>query len=57
MEESISKFPKLIILCDREPVGCISCKELEKNAYEIGCLCIVPKFQKNCEVIIFISLY
>ena len=45
MEESICKYPKFIILCDEEPVGCISCKELEKNTYEIGCLCIVPKFQ------------
>ena len=45
MEESISKYPKFIILCDEEPVGCISCKELEKNTYEIGCLCIVPEFQ------------
>ena len=31
MEESISKYPKYIILCDNEPVGSISCKKLEKG--------------------------
>ena len=31
MEESISKYPKYIILCDNEPVGSISCKNLEKG--------------------------
>lgn len=45
MEESIIKYPKFIILCSGEVVGCISCKELEKNIYEIGNLCIVPEFQ------------
>ena len=45
MEESIIKYPKFVILCDDEAVGCISCKELEKNIYEIGNLCIIPEFQ------------
>ena len=45
MEDSISKFPKYIILCDNEPVGCISCKKLEKGVYEISCLCVVPEYQ------------
>lgn len=45
MEESISRYPKLIILCDKEPVGCISCKKLKRKVYEIGCLCVVPEFQ------------
>ncbi len=45
MEESIRKYPKYVILCDNEPVGCISCHKLEKGVYEIGCLCVVPKFQ------------
>ena len=45
MEESISKYPKYIILCDNKPVGSISCKKLEKGVYEIGCLCVVPEYQ------------
>jgi len=45
MEESISKYPKYIILCDNEPVGSISSKKLEKGVYEIGCLCVVPEYQ------------
>ena len=27
MEESIREYPKYIILCDNEPVGCVSWKE------------------------------
>ena len=45
MEESISKYPKYIILCDNEPVGSISCKKPENGVYEIGCLCVVPEYQ------------
>lgn len=45
MEKSISEYPKLIILCDREPAGCVSCKKISDGIYEIGCLCVVPKFQ------------
>jgi N-acetylglutamate synthase-like GNAT family acetyltransferase len=45
MEASIRRYPKYIILCDHEPVGCVSCHKLEMGVYEIGCLCIVPKFQ------------
>ena len=45
MALSITNYPKYIILCDNKPVGCISCKEIEKGVYEIGCLCIVPEYQ------------
>ncbi|MCR5649558.1 MAG: GNAT family N-acetyltransferase [Lachnospiraceae bacterium] len=45
MEESISNYPKYIIFCDNEPVGCVSSKMLEKGVYEVACLCIVPEFQ------------
>lgn len=45
MEKSIRNYPKFIILCDGEPVGCVSCKKLEKNVYDIGCLCVIPEFQ------------
>ena len=47
MEESIRYYPKHVILCDNEPVGCVSCKKLEHGVYEIGCLCVVPAFQHN----------
>ena len=45
MEASIAKYPKYIILCDNEPVGCVSCHKLQTGVYEVGCLCIVPKYQ------------
>ena len=45
METSIRDHPKYIILCDRKPVGCISCKMPEMRVYEITCLCIVPEYQ------------
>lgn len=45
MEDSITGYPKFIILCDNEPIGCVSCKRLDMQEYEIGCLCIVPNFQ------------
>ena len=45
MEESIRRCPKHIILCDKVPVGCVSCKKLEAGVYEIGCLCVIPEFQ------------
>ena len=45
MEESISKYLKHIILCDNEPVGCVSCIKLENGVYEVGCLCVIPEYQ------------
>lgn len=45
MEESIDKYLKYIILCDNEPVGCVSCVKLEKGMYEVGCLCVIPEYQ------------
>ena len=45
MEESISKYLKHIILCDNEPIGCVSCINLEKGVYEVGCLCVIPRYQ------------
>lgn len=61
MEKSISEYPKLIILCDSEPAGCVSCKKISDGIYEIGCLCVVPKFQGKgigtCTVKYITSLY
>ena len=45
MEKSIMQHPKHIILCDNEPVGCVSCIKLGNGVYEIGCLCVIPEFQ------------
>ena len=47
MEESIRKYPKHVILCEHEPVGCVSCIKSESGVYEIGCLCVVPEFQRK----------
>lgn len=27
------------------PVGCVSCKQVEAGIYEVGCLCVVPEYQ------------
>lgn len=45
MEASISKSLKHIILCDDEPVGCVSCINLGEGVYKVGCLCIIPEYQ------------
>ena len=45
MRQSIIDYPKFLIVCDSRPVGCISCKALEKGIYEVGCLCVIPEFQ------------
>ena len=45
MEKSIIDYPKFIIMCNSEPVGCVSCKKPEMGVYEVGCLCVVPEFQ------------
>ena len=47
MEESISKCLKHIILCDNEPVGCVSCIDLGEGVYEVGCLCVIPEFYED----------
>ena len=45
MEESIRSSVKHIILCDKKPVGCISCRQNRPQEYEIGCLCVIPEYQ------------
>ncbi len=45
MQRSILEFPKFVIMCDGDAVGCISCKAVERWLYEIGCLCVRPEFQ------------
>lgn len=45
MVNSIINHPKFIILCDSKPVGVISCKEIQSEEYEVGCLCVIPEYQ------------
>lgn len=45
MRQSILDVPKFLIVCGGRPVGCISCRALEKGVYEVGCLCVIPAFQ------------
>ena len=45
MKQSIRDVPKFLIVCNGEPVGCVSCKAQEKGNYEVGCLCVIPEFQ------------
>lgn len=47
MEESIEKFPKLIIYCDDIAVGVISVANREGGEYYLGCLCVIPKYQSK----------
>lgn len=60
MERSIVGYPKFIILYDNEPVGCVSCKEVAAGIYEVGCLCVVPKYRGKgigTQAIRFITSY
>ena len=45
MEESITRHPKHIILCDAKPVGSISYTKLGGGEYEVACLCVIPEYQ------------
>ncbi|MBR5965488.1 MAG: GNAT family N-acetyltransferase [Treponema sp.] len=45
MEKSIIDYPKFLIMKDGKSVGCISCREIEKGNFEVGCLCVIPEFQ------------
>jgi len=45
MEASIERFPKLIIYCDEIPVGVISVENKGSGEYQLGCLCVIPKYQ------------
>lgn len=47
MEASIEKFPKLIIYYDNIPVGVISVKNNGEGEYYLGCLCVIPKYQRK----------
>ena len=46
MRSSIERVPKYVILCDDRP-GVISCRKTAEGCYEIGCLCVVPEYQRK----------
>lgn len=45
MEESIEKFPKLIIYDADIPIGVISVENRGNGEYYLGCLCVIPGYQ------------
>ncbi len=45
MEESIEKFPKLIIYDRDIPIGVISVENRGNGEYYLSCLCVVPEYQ------------
>lgn len=45
MEESIEKYPKLIIYSDDIPIGVISVENKGNGEYYLGCLCVIPEYQ------------
>lgn len=47
MEASIRKVPKFLIVLGGKPVGVISCGEISPDVYEIGCLCVIPPYQRK----------
>lgn len=47
MEASIVNFSKYIVFCDRTPVGVISFENKGNGRYYIGCLCVIPAYQKK----------
>ena len=42
MKKSIINYPKFLILCDGNPVGCISCKKTELIQHKIRLICLFP---------------
>ena len=48
MKKSIIEVSKHIAFVDSTPIGVISVKETEPHIYYIGCLCVIPQFQRKC---------
>lgn len=47
MKKSIIEIPKYIAYQDSTPIGVISVKNNGEGAYYIGCLCVIPEFQRK----------
>jgi ribosomal protein S18 acetylase RimI-like enzyme len=47
MKKSIIEIPKYIAYYDSIPIGVISVKSEGEGIYYIGCLCVIPEFQRK----------
>jgi ribosomal protein S18 acetylase RimI-like enzyme len=47
MRKSITEIPKTVIEYNDVPVGVLSVKDNGDNTYYIGCLCVVPEYQRK----------
>ena len=47
MKKSIIEVPKYIAYQDLTPIGVISVKDEGDGVYYIGCLCVIPEFQRK----------
>ena len=47
MKKSIVEIPKYIALHDSIPIGVISVKQIDEKVYYIGCVCVIPEFQRK----------
>ena len=47
MKKSIVEIPKYIALHDSIPIGVISVKQIDEKVYYIGCVCVIPEFQRQ----------
>ena len=47
MKKSIAEIPKYIAVYNSVPIGAISIKEKSEKVYYIGCLCVIPEFQRK----------
>ena len=47
MRISIIEVPKHIAFFDSKPIGVISVKQTGDHVYYIGCLCVIPEFQRK----------
>jgi ribosomal protein S18 acetylase RimI-like enzyme len=47
MRKSITEIPKIVIAYNTVPVGVLSVKNNGDKTYYIGCLCVVPEYQRK----------
>lgn len=47
MQRSMETFPKDIIFCGDTPAGVISVNNKGCGEYYVGCLCVIPEYQKQ----------
>ena len=47
MVKSINEIPKHIAYVDSNPIGAISVLPKQDGVYYIGCVCVIPEYQRN----------